>query len=125
MDENYKSKNKYKCVALGMKCLDGKYVSFDPSLTIGGEKIAYIGGTPIKFLGHWIYVDLDKSETRNMIETKIKQLFTKFDELAINGIMKCWVYNHLILSKISWELMIYNLPITYIKDLEAICTRYT
>ena len=45
---------------------DGRYMSFDPVLSIGGEKIGYLGGTPIKFLGHWIYVNLDDSATRCM-----------------------------------------------------------
>ncbi len=61
-----------KCVALGMKVQEGRYMSFDPSLSIGGENIAYLGGTPIKFLGHWIYVDLDDSETRAMIKDKLR-----------------------------------------------------
>ncbi|KAL5254062.1 hypothetical protein ACHWQZ_G013725 [Mnemiopsis leidyi] len=113
-----------KCVALGMKVLEGRYISFDPDLAIGGERISYLGGTPIKFLGHWIYVNLDDSETRRMIEGKLNMLLEKVDESSINGIMKCWVYNHLITSKVSWELMIYNLPITFVKDLEATCTKY-
>ena len=113
-----------KCVALGMKVQEGRYVSFDPALSIGGEKMCYLGGTPIKFLGHWIHVNLDDSETRKMIEGKLKMLLDKVDESTINGIMKCWVYNHLVTSKVSWELMIYNLPITFVKDLEAMCTKY-
>ena len=38
--------------------------------------------------------------------------------------MKCWIYNNLLTSKLSWDLMIYNLPVSFVKDLEAICNRY-
>ena len=34
------------------------------------------------------------------------------------------IYNNLITSKLSWDLIIYNLPVSYVKDLEATCTRY-
>ena len=104
-----------------MKVKDGRYVSFDPSLTIGGETVAYIGGTPMKFLGHWIYVDLGESEIHSMVKTKVSNLLDKVDNSALNGIMKCWVYNNLLLSKVSWDL--YNLPITFVISLEADCTR--
>ena len=99
-------------------------MSFDPALSIGGEKIGCLGGTPIKFLGHWIYVNLDDSATRSMIASKLETLLQKVDECPLNGIMKFWIYNHLVTSKVSWELMIYNLPITFVKDFEATCTRY-
>ena len=41
--------------------------------------------------------------------------------------MKCRVYNHLVTSKVSWELGIddiYKLHISFMKDLEAICNKY-
>ena len=51
-------------------------------------------------------------------------LFQAVDESGLNGVMKCWIYNNLLTSKLSWDLMIYNLPVSFVKDLEAICTRY-
>ena len=27
-------------------------------------------------------------------------------------------------SKLSWDLIIYNLPVSFVKELEAVCTRY-
>ena len=109
-----------KCVALGMKVVDGRYVSFDPDLEIGGEKLAYLGGKPIKFLGHWIYINLDDSETRRMIEAKLIGLLDKVDDSVINGIMKCWIYNHLGTNKVAGDLMIYNLPISFVKHLATV-----
>ena len=94
--------------------------SGDESSSIGGEDIAYLGGTPIKFLGHWIYVNLDDSETRAMIKNKLEDLLKKVDESVLNGIMKCWVYNHLVVSKVTWELMVYNLPNTFVRELETV-----
>jgi hypothetical protein len=48
-----------KFIALGMKVVSNIYTSFDPEITIVNEKVAYLGDTPIKFLGRWIHVNLN------------------------------------------------------------------
>ena len=48
-----------------------------------------------------------------MIRTTLKDLLIRTDKAPLNEIMK-----------MAWYLMIYNLPITFIRDLEADCTRY-
>ncbi|KAL5264224.1 hypothetical protein ACHWQZ_G005344 [Mnemiopsis leidyi] len=113
-----------KCISLGMKVIDGTYKSFDPEILVGGSQIQFIGDTPIKFLGHWIYVDLGLKDTKERIEDKLMALFQAVEQSGLNGVMKCWIYNNLLTSKLSWDLMIYNLPVSFVKDLEAICTRY-
>ena len=42
----------------------------------------------------------------------------------LNVIMKMWLYNNAIIPKMTWEFTIYNFPITYVVNLEAICTKY-
>ena len=113
-----------KCVSLGMKVIDGTYRSFDPEIFIDGSKTKYLGNTPIKFLGHWIYVDLGLKDTKQLIEDKLNRLFQDVDESGLNGVMKCWIYNNFVTSKLSWDLIIYNLPVSFVKELEAVCTRY-
>ena len=83
-----------KCVSLGMKVMDGRYVSFDPEILIDGAQIQFIGNTPMKFLGHWIYVDLGLKDTKKLIEDKLMKLFQAVDESGLNGVMKCWIYNN-------------------------------
>ena len=113
-----------KCIALGMKVIDGTYQAFDPEIVIDGKAVDYVGNTPMKFLGHWIYVDLGLKHTKQLIEDKLMSLFQKVDECGLNGVMKCWVYNNMLTSKMSWELMIYNLPVSFVRELDAICTRF-
>ena len=113
-----------KCVSLAMKVIDGTYSSFDPEIYIDGSVIKYIGDTPMKFLGHWIYVDLGLKNTKQLIEDKLKGMFQTVDECGLNGVQKCWIYNSLLTSKLNWELIIYNLPVSFLKELESICTRY-
>ena len=46
------------------------------------------------------------------------------DACGLNGVTKCWVYNNMLTSKMSWELMIYNLPVSFVQELDAIATRF-
>ena len=46
------------------------------------------------------------------------------DECGLNGIQKCWVYNNPLTNRLNWELIIYNLPLSFVRELDAICTRY-
>ena len=64
-----------KCISLGMKVINGTYKLFDPEIWVGGSQIQYIGDTPIKFLGHRIYVDLGLKDTKERIEDKLMLLF--------------------------------------------------
>ncbi|XP_063680027.1 uncharacterized protein LOC134815422 [Bolinopsis microptera] len=113
-----------KCIALGMKVVDNTYRSFDPEIIIANEKVAYLGDTPIKFLGHWIYVNLGQDETRELITTQLSGQLEKVDMAELSGPSKCWIYNHMLTSKVQWNIMIYNLPVSFIQTLEALCTRY-
>jgi len=113
-----------KCITLGMKVVDGTYRSFDPEIYIGGAKVEYLGNTPMKFLGQWIYVDLGLKCIKEKIETKMNNMFQIVDECGLNGVQKCWVYNSMITSKLNWDLIIYNLPVSFIQELETVCTRF-
>ena len=112
------------CVSLGMKVIDGTYQYYDPEILIDGQTISYVGNNPIKFLDHRIYVDLGLNDTKQRIEDKLKTLFQTVDECGLNSVMKCWIYNNMLTSKLSWDLMIYNLPVSFVHDLDAICTRF-
>ena len=77
------------------------------------KKVDYVGNTPMKFLGYWIFVDLRLKHIKKLIEDKLASHFQKVDErgLGLNDVMKCLVYNSMLTCKVSWELMIYNLPV--------------
>jgi len=113
-----------KCLSMSMKRQDGGYSTYDAEFEIGEAKVPSIIETPMKFLGMYIYVDLDVKEIRLMIEKKLDMMLELTDKDDITGPMKAWVYNNLIISKMSWSFTVYNLPITYVKGLEATCNRY-
>jgi len=80
-----------KCVFLGIKVINGTYSAFDPDIFIDGQVINYVGSTPIKFLGHWIYVDLGLNKVKQLVRDKLMSLLLVVDESGINGVSKCWI----------------------------------
>ncbi|XP_072046549.1 uncharacterized protein [Amphiura filiformis] len=101
-----------------------QYVAYNPQLQIDGQMITYIQNQPMQFLGKLIYEDLKDDGIRRMINQKLSAMLKTTDKSHLNGIMKMWIYNHMIISKMTWEFTIYNLPKTYIENLEATCTKY-
>ena len=78
--------------------------------TLGHQKREYISALP--------------RALRALVRTDIYSRFWR-PNISIAHRAECiCIYNNLLTSKLSWDLMIYNLPVSFVKDLEAICTRY-
>ena len=78
----------------------------------------------MRFLGQEIYKDLSDKEVRVKVEAKLKHLLQKTDTDKVNSIGKLWIYENHIVSRISWEFIIYCFPISFARDLQAVATRY-
>jgi hypothetical protein len=101
-----------------------QYVAYDPKLSINGDEIVYIHSQPMRFLGKLIFKDLKDDVIRQSVKKKLTDMLKTTDQSQLNGIMKLWVYNNMIIPKMTWEFTVYNFPITYIGNLEATCTKY-
>ena len=51
-------------------------------------------------------------------------ILKKTSKANIAGPMKVWLYNHFIVAFITWTFMIYDLPISFGKELKAVATKY-
>ena len=113
-----------KSLCLAMKVLDGKYCTFDPKLMLAGQPIPTITQRPMKFLGMWIYLNMEVKELRANVKKKLQDMMESISEDVIAGPMKVWLYNNLVVSKMSWDFIVYNFPLTFVRSLEAICNKY-
>jgi hypothetical protein len=100
------------------------YSSYDPKLTINGAPIKFIGHDPFKFLGVKIYHDMKQDKIREAIKAKFTNMFEVVDKDKITGPMKIWIYEFFISSKMSWDLMMYDTPVSFNKELDVIVNRY-
>ena len=92
---------------------------FDPELTIHGEQIPFIHKEPMKFLGQYIYKDLSDQEVRKQVSNKLVQMLQKTDRDPVPNTGKLWIYEHLILAKVSWEFTVYCFPLSFVKALST------
>ena len=78
--------------------------SFDPNIIITNEKVAYLGDIPITFLGHWIHVNLNRDATEELITENLSGQLDKVDKAELTGPINCWIYNHVLTSKVQWNI---------------------
>ncbi|XP_072039086.1 uncharacterized protein [Amphiura filiformis] len=121
-----------KCRSLAMKKsntvrTNGRtttYAPYDPQLHISGKDIPFIHQSSMRFLGQGIFKDLNDKEVRYGVESKLKTLLERVNNDQVNSIAKMWIYENHIVSRISWEFIIYCFPVSFAQILQAVATRY-
>ena len=103
---------------------DKAYSSYDPKLNIQGEPIPFLGGKPFKMLGKYVSGNNEKEDNKRRLLGKLKDFLEKVEKSSINGIQKAWIYEHMIIPSVTWEMTIYDFPITFIDTLNSSITKY-
>ena len=86
--------------------------------SIAGTPIPTISEKPIKSLGKFFDSSLrDAASIKNTCE-ELEGWLKDVDKTGLPGKFKAWVYQHGILPRILWPLLLYDFPITTISDLE-------
>jgi len=131
-----------KCVCMGMKKFDPRWVHkidyeryaetvycpFDPNLVIGGKKLRFIVTTSadpeslahdhFKELGRWISVDLREDRMKAEIRKRLKSDMEKVDASGVNGFCKLFLYEHFVVSKLSWPFLVHDLSLSFAQELD-------
>ena len=85
---------------------------------VGNEIIPGLHKKPLRTLGRNFDGSLNDSSARIMIKDKFQSGLLKLDKSVLTGFMKAWVMHHILLHQIRWDLMIYEVPISFIEALE-------
>ena len=85
---------------------DSTYAFFDANLTINNHKITSVleGEEPFKFLGRYLPHDgtLKDTEQHERIRKLTKEYLSAIDSAPVNGLMKTWLHQFVLLPKLSW-----------------------
>ena len=90
---------------------------------VDGQRIPGIHNTPVKFLGRKINGDLNDRQARLSIESSLRNWMKLLDKSVLSGIMKSWCYNHLVLPRIQWQLMIYDIALSHVQRMETVVSK--
>ncbi|CAC5407387.1 unnamed protein product [Mytilus coruscus] len=91
---------------------------------IGDEIIPTVSQKPVKCLGKWFNNNLSD---RLRVEDTYKQLedwLKAVDKSGLPGKYKAWIYQHGILPRLLWPLLVYDVPMTTIEGMERISNGY-
>ena len=91
---------------------------------VDGITIPSLQNQPLKTLGRFYSANLTDGKSRAELEAKIRNWLQLIDRSCLAGFMKVWILQYLILPKIQWQLMMYDIPITWINKVEKTMSRY-
>jgi hypothetical protein len=130
-----------KCVSLGLKQFDSRikneqfvpewetlYSAFNPNLIIKGEPVRFIMDQKMKpglerhfkFLGRWINSKLSNKQVKQNIRKCLMADLALIEEKShVNGVMKLWMYQHQVITRIAWPFLIQDLDLSFARTLES------
>ena len=112
-----------KCASLAFQASTGK--GYDPSLTLQGDTIPFIGESTFRFLGSPISTSDTTAEQRGALLLKLETMLKKVDETLLTSQQKLHLYSHGICPRLVWDMSITKLSISWVtKNLEALATRF-
>ena len=106
-----------KCVSFGMVKKGTKCQQFQPKLYVNNSVIPQVKKDEnFKYLGRYYNFEMEESKHRDKAKMKIEDLMTSIDALPLHPKNKTQLYKHYVLSKISWDLTIANLGLTWVRN---------
>ena len=69
-------------------------------------------------LGRLISVDLREDKIRNEIQRRLLSDVEKVENSGVNGLCKLFLYEHFIVSRLSWFFLVHDLSLTFARELD-------
>ena len=112
-----------KCKSFGIRKASTCSTQFQPKLFVNGERVKPVEpGGSFKYLGRYFDYDMDNSEHKRELLQKTTEILNIIDCLPLHPRKKLMIYSRYLLSKISWDLTIADLDVTWVKNtLDNLC----
>ena len=86
--------------------------------TVARETIPTLSKKPIKSLGETFNSSLKETAAKQKTIKDLEEWLTKIDKSGLPGRFKAWLFQHAVLPRILWPLLVYDIPITTVESLE-------
>ena len=100
------------------------YSAFDPLLRIAGEMLGFLETAMFKYLGRKVNLTLEESEQREETTERLTYFLETVEQKPLLGAMKLWLFNNAIVTRLSWPFMVYDFPLSFIEELDALANQY-
>ena len=101
-----------KCKNLIINARKTEFSNTSGKFSISNCPIPEMGSEPVKFLGRNIYHNLKENKVQKQVKEILQNMLEITDKDPINGPSKAWIYNNMIVQKLSWEFTVYDFPLT-------------
>ena len=102
-----------KCHSVAINSSSGK--AFDPHLILNQQEIPLIDNKTIKFLGLTIQFPCSINQAKTNVIDNLERLLKLTDSSSISRQQKLRIFKLGICPRLTWQLLIHNFPITWIK----------
>ena len=99
-------------------------VGADPEDEGSGEVIPALQRKPLKTLGRWYDPLIRDDWYRVDLKKKLEDGLKLLNKSHAKGAMKLWALHHILLLQIRWDLMVYEIPVSFVEKLEMMVNRY-
>ena len=104
---------KSRCMIIKKGCLTDRF-----TLKVQGETIPSIVQNPVKCLGKWFDDSLGDTRNKKNVEDQLRQWLRLIDRTGLPGKYKTWIYQHGVLSRLMWMVMLYEIPTSTAEAME-------
>ncbi|XP_061772124.1 uncharacterized protein LOC133562186 [Nerophis ophidion] len=92
--------------------------------SLGTTKIPSLTEEPVKSLGKVFNCSLRDAASTRSTNQDLETWLTVVDKSGLPGKFKAWIYQHGILPRILWPLMVYEVPISTVEGFEMRVSRF-
>ncbi|XP_052268375.1 uncharacterized protein LOC127869754 [Dreissena polymorpha] len=94
------------------------------TLRVQGEDIPSLIDNPIKCLGKWFDTTLgDSRNNTERIRQQLRNGLAKIEGTGLPGKFKAWLFQHGLLPRLLWPLMLYEIPTPTVDSLESMINK--
>ena len=79
---------------------------------------------PVKSLGKIFNSSLKDTSSVHQLRIELREWLDAIDKTGLPGKYKAWIYQHGVLPRLLWPLLIYEVPITAVESLEKTISQF-
>ena len=102
----------------------GRAMNVEP-FDVDGSTIPSIQKKPVKSLGRVYNSSVSDRKAKEQLQAKVKEGILIIDRSDYTGYMKLWILNNVLIQKVTWQLTVYEVPISHVEDMETMINKYS
>lgn len=92
--------------------------------TLGSTKIPTVTEKPVKSLGKTFNSSLKDAAAVQQTKSDLSSWLAAIDKSGLPGKFKAWMYQHGVLPRILWPLLVYEVPVSTVEALEKTISQF-